>query len=163
MKPTLNFIFVVSIIVFTSINCSDNTVEPELLNSGLVGKWNENFKWIHTQCVEFESESSFCEIERTCRITFFKDSFEVKIIPYTRIYYSDTLYSGKYTIRGDTIIFNPKNLSSRQKYLYKFYSDSLELYAAPEANSDSIYIFAFSSFIWDFGLLKNGGILNRIE
>ncbi len=162
MKPTLTFILVVSIIIISSTNCSDNTVQPEAFKSELLGNWNENFKWMHTQCLEFESESSYCEIERTCRLTFLNDSFEVKILPFTRISYSDTFYSGKYSIRGDTIIFNPKNLTSKQKYLYKIYSDSLKLYAIPEANSDSSFVIDFSSFIWDFGLFKIGGIFKRI-
>jgi hypothetical protein len=154
------------IFIFLLIFSCKKVTEPIGLKNDIQGTWHETYTWIDfLRCVPIDEDYSHCEITQTSQLTLKSNIFTVRITPCVENISGvcDTLYSGNYSLKNDTIIFELNADSSIHKMLYHYYGDSLRFRTAPIAVNDSFTVIEISSFLWGNAFYKNSGTFHRLE
>ena len=153
----------VLLILFLLFSCKKIT-DPIGDINGTNGTWEETFTWINLiDCIHLEDDYSDCEITQTSVLRLNSNLFTVKITPSINnlLDTCDTLYSGIFWLRTDTILFKLDRDSSIQKMLYHLYDDSLEIRIAHIAFDDSFMVTPNASFLWGNARNKLSGTFYR--
>ena len=153
----------VLLILFLLFSCKKIT-DPIGIKDDIQGTWQESFIWMNFEgCIPIDNDYSHCEVAQTSQLTLTSNFFTVKITPSINnlLDICDTLYSGIFWLRTDTILFKLDRDSSIQKMLYHLYDDSLEMRIAHIAFDDSFMVTPNASFLWGNARSKISGTFYR--
>ncbi len=172
MKRLLMILFMLALIT----GCKDEEItQPENENK-LLGKWSETYEWKSVNDINILPEDNGSgeskDNERTSTIIFDEDGYTLRVDPpvaYIKIennkeittYSDDTLYTGKYEIKGDIVkLFHGE---SKKEFWFGFneQGDSLRLIMNEDYISvdviDTVCFVTMSSFIWGNSIGKYDG------
>ena len=161
----VNYHLKIILIIFLLFSCKKVT-EPVGIKDDIRGVWQESFTWSNfINCIPIDDDYSHCEKAQTSQLTLTNNSFTVKITPCVNTISDtcDTLYSGIFSLKNDTIIFKLNRDSSIHEMLYQYYDDSLEIRTAPTVVNDSIIAIEINSFLWGNAFNKYSGTFYRIQ
>jgi hypothetical protein len=153
------------LIVLLFISCKKVT-DPIMNNDPLIGTWQESFTWLNYEdCVPVDSDFSACEITQQSVLSLNGDKFTARISPcieYPPVIH-DTLFTGKFIIHTDTILFILDRDTIIRKILYQVYDNSLNLQLYDPFFSDSLAIKPNAVFLWGNARNKIFGTFSRVE
>ncbi len=159
------------LLIFVIWNCSkeSDVIYPE--DAALEGVWNEEYEWNSVWHVIGDPEEDSV-MYKTTTINFGRNSFEIKIIPTHRILTQsgdsifvtdspDTLYTGRYTAKDDTLQFYISGIEKPEIFHYRINGDSLRIEQPSYKDSSGFIIIEMSSFLWSNTALKHSGVFAR--
>ncbi len=169
----MKFYFCLIILLLISIGCEQKS-GPDLgaKYQELWGNWNEEFRWsnIYYSYNIGEGESRLGK-RKTSSIEFYNDQFRVKILPPERkiisapdtlyiTYSSDTLFTGNYSIKKDSITFFVRGFELPVHFKYSISGDTLNLRALKNESINND-LNSENYFLWGNSINKSSGIFLR--
>jgi hypothetical protein len=140
------------------------------------GIWEETYEWHDWGGISYTGDPDpyYPGFLRTSSLNFFDHQFSLTILPpiyktvfepdtVYRIPSSDTLYTGTYGIRGDTLILSVDSRDRPSRFHFRIENDSLYIRTAGEIDSLGNVAISLSSFLWDQSFAKQSGVFARVE
>ncbi len=174
MKSLFKYVILTAFILSFINSCKENPAAAGN-NLQLNGKWSETFSWINEGNGIYSSGvSSETNMQKTSTLTLSGDSFILKILPPNIVSYinngtvysgfnKDTLYTGKYSVRHDTLLFILDEDGSPHYFTYNISNYSLNIAQLPIKKSGSLYIVSSSEFLWGNSFNKHAGRFARLD
>jgi hypothetical protein len=154
----------ISIFLFFFLSSCERSFDPIEANAGLNGRWQESFEAWNPSAVKIpEDTTATGKVNRVTTLDFTGDRYAVETLPHLCSGFGayDSLSTGTYRIKEDTIVFTIEPESSVHKRLFKLQKDELVLWTLSTRINDSPYLAASGSFIWSNSMGKTGGKFRR--
>jgi len=151
------------------MSCSGDYRISSLEQNSIEGTWEESFTWISGYPGIWLEDSLISEsFDRTSKLRFINGKFEVEISPPRRAIISrgdsvfsgivdDTLFSGTYLIKCDTLYLNLNSHSYVDLFVFRISHDTLDLKLSTRAHSGEVEIFSMYHYIWANSFNKIAG------
>ena len=133
----------------------------------LEGTWSESYLW-ESMLNDYRST------EKTSTLMLGGKAFTLKILPPHRVlvvegdsiytaWSADTLYTGSYGTKSDTLSFYVDQLDGPWLFRFSCENESLSLEQLPVGYSGDIAIVRMNSFLWGHSFLKTSGTFMRVD
>ena len=139
----------------------------------LLGTWEETFEWKDLiGGIEPSSDVRSAATTKTSTLSFARNTFRITILPPHRVFVSlpdtsytapspDTLYSGSWSVEGDTLrLFGGR---FDQRYWIILCPDSVEIGVLAEADTSGYMTMRLTDFLWGHSRSKWAGMFRRVN
>ena len=160
MHKTHLLVVLIIIILLSCKKVTDPIVEQNAIN----GSWVEEYTWFNKlECINPEDDSANCIVSQRSTLKLYKSKFSVQITPHINnpLGIFDTLYTGVFWIRSDTIFFDSDSFHATQKMSYQLSEDSLSLELLYENEDGRTTLIPCCVFVWGNAIDKISGTFHR--
>ena len=149
------------------------SLPPEI--GPIEGTWQGSFNWrAFGGQIQPDRAATPPGMARTSTLILSNEQFSLRIRPPRRTFIyepdtvyvgwaADTLYTGGYEVRGDSILFSRIGNDRDDQFTFSIVGDHLQVGVLGEQDPSGYTVLPMSSFLWAFSFLKTDGVFTRVE